>query len=78
MSSTFGAACGAAGSLVVILVWLYYSAQILFLGVEFTQVYANQHGSEIRPADNAMRIVTERREVQEAEAPPEQGQEQRT
>ena len=36
---------GAAGSLVVILVWIYYSAQILFFGAEFTQVYANSHGS---------------------------------
>ncbi|MCO5191308.1 MAG: YihY/virulence factor BrkB family protein [Anaerolineae bacterium] len=33
---------GAAGSLIVILVWVYYSAQILFLGAEFTQVYANR------------------------------------
>lgn len=36
---------GAAGSLVVILIWIYYSAQILFFGAEFTQVYANSHGS---------------------------------
>lgn len=36
---------GAAGSLVVILIWIYYSAQILFLGAEFTQVYAKSHGS---------------------------------
>jgi membrane protein len=33
---------GAAGSLVVILVWVYYSAQILFLGAEFTQVLARR------------------------------------
>lgn len=71
--STVGSPYGAAGSLVVILVWLYYSAQILFLGTEFTQVYANRHGSEVRPADNAVRVVTERQEIQEAEAPPEQG-----
>lgn len=36
---------GAAGSLVVILIWIYYSAQILFFGAEFTQVYAKSHGS---------------------------------
>lgn len=36
---------GAAGSLVVILIWIYYSAQILFFGAEFTQVYATSHGS---------------------------------
>jgi len=38
---------GAAGSLVVILVWVYYSAMILFFGAEFTFVYANQYGSHI-------------------------------
>jgi membrane protein len=38
---------GAAGSLVVILLWVYYSVQILFFGAEFTQVYANRFGSKI-------------------------------
>lgn len=41
LSSTYGAA----GSLAVFLVWVYYSAQILFFGAEFTQVYANRHGT---------------------------------
>ena len=36
---------GAAGSLVVILLWVYYSAQIFLLGAEFTWVYANRFGS---------------------------------
>lgn len=36
---------GAAGSLVVVLVWVYYSAQIFLLGAEFTWVYAHAHGS---------------------------------
>jgi len=40
-----GSAYGAAGSLVIILVWVYWSAQILFFGAEFTQVYARTHGS---------------------------------
>lgn len=40
-------AYGAAGSLIVILLWIYYSTQILFLGAEFTQVYANRFGSRI-------------------------------
>ena len=40
-----GSAYGAAGSLVVLLVWVYWSAQILFLGAEFTQVYARMFGS---------------------------------
>jgi len=36
---------GAAGSLVLVLLWIYYSAQILFLGAEFTEVYARTYGS---------------------------------
>lgn len=40
-----GSAYGAAGSIVVLLVWIYYSALILFFGAEFTQVYANKYGS---------------------------------
>jgi membrane protein len=45
--SSITSAYGAAGSLVVILVWVYYSAQILLLGAEFTHVYANQRGSRV-------------------------------
>jgi membrane protein len=48
---------GAAGSLVVILLWVYYSAQILFFGAEFTQAYARRYGSRVEPADNAVRIT---------------------
>lgn len=39
---------GAAGSLVVVLLWIYYSAQIFFFGAEFTKVYANKYGSRLR------------------------------
>ncbi|MEO8607547.1 MAG: YihY/virulence factor BrkB family protein [Chloroflexota bacterium] len=44
-NSTIASSYGAAGSFVVLLVWIYYSAQILLLGAEFTQVYARRHGS---------------------------------
>ena len=44
-NSSISSSYGAAGSLVVLLVWVYYSAQILFLGAEFTQVYARTVGS---------------------------------
>jgi membrane protein len=47
--TTVSSAYGAAGSLVVLLLWVYYSAQIIFLGAEFTQVYAKKYGSEIVP-----------------------------
>ena len=40
-----GSAYGAAGALAILLVWVYYSAQIFLIGAEFTRVYANSHGS---------------------------------
>jgi len=46
-------AYGAAGSLVVLLIWVYFSAQILFLGAEFTQVYARKYGEGIHPSGYA-------------------------
>ena len=46
---------GAAGSLVALIVWVYYSAQILFFGAEFTQVFATRYGSRIEPSPNAIR-----------------------
>jgi membrane protein len=52
---------GAAGSLVVILLWVYYTAQILFFGAEFTQVYANRYGSHIVPDEDAMPLTEEAR-----------------
>jgi len=51
--SNVASAYGAAGSLVILLVWVYYSAQILLYGAEFTQVYANRLGERIVPAPDA-------------------------
>jgi membrane protein len=48
-NSSFGSTYGAAGSLVVLLAWIYYSIQILFFGAEFTQVYAHRYGSQVKP-----------------------------
>jgi membrane protein len=48
-NSSVGSTYGAAGSFVVLLLWVNYSAQILFFGAEFTQVYANKYGSHIVP-----------------------------
>ena len=47
--STISSAYGAAGSLVVFLMWVYYSSLILFFGAAFTQVFAKRYGSEIIP-----------------------------
>ena len=49
-------AFGAAGSLVVLLFWVYYSALISFLGAEFTQVYARRYGPRIQPKTHAVRV----------------------
>jgi membrane protein len=59
--STFASAYGAAGSVLVILAWVYYSSQILFLGAEFTQVYANRYGKHLRPSRGAMFLGEEAR-----------------
>jgi membrane protein len=53
----FSSTYGAAASLVLILLWVFYSAQILFFGAVFTQVYANQFGSFILPAEGAVRFA---------------------
>jgi len=45
---------GAAGSLVALIVWVYYSAQILFFGAEFAQVYAARYGARVMPSENAV------------------------
>ena len=54
----FGAvsAFGAAGSLVALVIWVYYSSQVLFLGAEFTRVYASHYGKQIGPNKNAIPI----------------------
>ncbi len=48
-----GSAYGAAGSLIVFLAWVFYSAQILLFGAELTQVYARKYGANIRPNQHA-------------------------
>lgn len=57
---SIGTMYGAAGSLVVVLLWTYYAAQILFLGAEFTQVYARTYGSRSQPASHAERVDVSR------------------
>jgi len=51
--SSTASAFGAAGSLVIVLMWVYYSAQILFFGAEITQVYAKRKGVKIEPKEHA-------------------------
>jgi membrane protein len=52
---------GAAGSLVVVLLWVYYSSQIVLFGATFTRVYACRYGAGVRPAANAVLLSAEDR-----------------
>jgi membrane protein len=65
VSSTYGAA----GSLITVLLWVYYSALIFFLGAEFTQVYASQYGSGVKPTEHAQPIAAAA-ETEKRESPP--------
>ena len=56
--SNVGSTYGAAGSLVILLLWVYYSAIILYFGAEFTKAYAVKYGSEIHPDEYAVTTKT--------------------
>jgi len=68
--SSVASTYGAAGSLVIVLLWIYYSSQILFLGAEFTQVYAGRYGSNIRPSEHAVPVVRKTEVAKGREWPP--------
>lgn len=57
-SGAAGSAYGAASSLITLLLWIYYSSQILLFGAEFTQVYAARSGRELKPSEYAVRVET--------------------
>jgi membrane protein len=63
-SSTIASVYGAAGSIILILVWVYYSAIILYFGAEFTKVYAITHGDKIIPQNYAVYIKKNQPEVE--------------
>ncbi len=62
-SGSVGSAYGALSAMITTLVWVYYSAQILLFGAEFTQVYANEFGSHIEPEDHAVRVQKKEIEI---------------
>jgi membrane protein len=62
--STFSSAYGAAGSLVIVLLWVYYSSQILFFGAEFTKVWTSRHGGGAVPTDAALSLTEEAKSKQ--------------
>lgn len=60
--SDVGSTYGAAGSLVILLVWIYYSSIILYFGAEFTKAYAMKFGAAIHPSKYA--VVVEKKEIE--------------
>jgi membrane protein len=65
-----GSAYGAAGSLIVILLWIYYTAAILYFGAEFTRAYADFHGIKIEPAEFAVHVEQKEEEKDVKVVPP--------
>ncbi|HUQ67466.1 MAG TPA: YihY/virulence factor BrkB family protein [Flavitalea sp.] len=66
---------GAAGSIVVLLVWIYYSAVILYIGAEFTQVYTEAYGGHIEPAEYAVHVQQTEVEKDVSKLPPQHAEE---
>lgn len=64
-----GSAYGAAGSLIVLLLWVYYAAAILYIGSSFTRAFAEYRGARIVPADFAVHVVEQEKEVEVQELP---------
>ncbi len=62
---------GAAGSIIVLLVWIYYSAVILYIGAEFTQVFTEAHGGHIEPAPYAVHVEEKEVEHEVDQLPPQ-------
>jgi len=60
---------GAAGSLITVLLWVYYSSLIFLLGAEFTQVYTSTYGSGVVPTENAQTILAARDRNQQTRPP---------
>jgi len=65
-----GQAFGAAGSLAVLFVWVYYSSMILLFGAEFTQAWVERNGNSIAPERGAVRVVEERKYARDGRAIP--------
>ena len=67
-----GSAYGAAGTIIVVLVWVYYTSVILYLGAEFTQVYSECYGGKIKPASYAVHIMQTEEEKTDKILPPKE------
>ena len=68
-NGAIGSTFGAAGSLVTIMLWAFYSSQIVLFGAEFTRLYAMRFGSNILPGPNAVSIITQTVETRRPDLP---------
>jgi membrane protein len=68
-NGAIGSTFGAASSLVIIMLWAYYSSQIILFGAEFTRLYAMRFGSKIVPDANGVRIVMRKVEIKPTHPP---------
>jgi membrane protein len=59
-----GSAYGAAGSLAVVLIWVYYTSMVVLFGAVVTRVWAERYGSGVRPERGAVEVMEVEREVQ--------------
>lgn len=59
-----GSAYGAAGSIIVVLLWVYYSAAILYIGASFTRAFTEYKGSKIIPAEFAVHVIEQEKEIE--------------
>lgn len=66
-NSNLGNVYGAAGSTMILMIWIYYSAAILYIGAVFTKVYSSNFGTKIRPSEYSVWVITE--EIPVAETP---------
>jgi membrane protein len=62
-NSTSASVYGAAGSIIILLLWVYYSSMLLYFGAEFTKVYALTHGHGIRPNNYSVRVEYKEKEI---------------
>lgn len=69
-----GSPYGAAGSIIIILLWVYYTAAILYMGAEFTRIYADHIGARIEPSEYAVYVEQKEKEKEVKILPPKAGE----
>jgi membrane protein len=75
--SNIGSTYGAASALAIILIWVYYASLVVFVGAEFTQVWARRHGTGLRPTRGAVRTVKGKEHVRPGQQLPPDSKQRR-